>query len=108
MDCQTAICNYLKEHHNGKGNAVYSRELERRFSLNGRTLRRIISTLRRDGKPICSGIHGYYYAETRDEVDATFSCFRTRVIRISNERLKVNISVRSEEPVSVSIRINLK
>ena len=31
MDKRTAICNYLKKHHTGKENAVFSRELERLF-----------------------------------------------------------------------------
>ena len=54
MDKKTAICRYLYRHHRGKRNAVYSRELERLFSIDGRNLRRKISALRQDGYPICS------------------------------------------------------
>lgn len=49
MDKQTAICDFLKKHHTGKERAVPSRELERLFSLEGRTLRRKINRLRQDG-----------------------------------------------------------
>ena len=65
MDKRTAICEFLRKHHTGKDKAIYSRELERLFSLDGRTLRRKISSLRQDGFPICSDETGYYYAETR-------------------------------------------
>ena len=59
MDKKAAICEYLKKHHNGKHRAVYSRELERRFSRDGRSLRRKISSLRQDGCGICSEESGY-------------------------------------------------
>ena len=49
MDKRTAICHYLRQYHTGMGNAVYSRELEQRFAIDGRDLRRKISRLRLDG-----------------------------------------------------------
>lgn len=36
MDKKTAICQYLKKHHTGGERAVYSRELQRLFSIDGR------------------------------------------------------------------------
>ena len=71
MDKPTAIRTYLEEYHTGIDNAVFSRELERRFSLNGRSLRRIISYLRREGYPIGSSATGYFYAENKHEIDLT-------------------------------------
>lgn len=71
MDCtekKLMICNHLKKNHIGRGEAVHSRELERLFSLNGRTLRTIIHTLRQEGHPICSSSRGYYYAGNQEEV----------------------------------------
>lgn len=62
------ICNYLQKNNIGKNSAVHSRELELLFSLNGRTLRTIIHTLRQEGHPICSSSRGYYYAGNQDEV----------------------------------------
>ena len=35
MDKKTAICQYLKKHHTGGERAVYSRELQRLFSIDG-------------------------------------------------------------------------
>ena len=109
MDKRTAICNYLKKYHTGRDNAVYSRELERLFSLDGRTLRRKISSLRQDGHPICSDETGYYYAENQKEINATIYRLNTLVTRISNARTgMLYASVMTDEPVSVSININLK
>jgi hypothetical protein len=109
MDKRTAICNYLKKHHTGKENAVFSRELERLFSLDGRALRRKISSLRQDGHPICSDGSGYYYAENQKEINATICRLNTLVTRISNARTgMLYASVQSDEPVSVSINIELK
>ena len=34
MDKKTAICQYLKKHHTGGERAVYSRELQRLFSID--------------------------------------------------------------------------
>ena len=54
MSYKEDILDYLKDHHRGTENAVFSKELERLFSMNGRTIRRIISHLRQTGNPICS------------------------------------------------------
>jgi hypothetical protein len=109
MDKRTAICKYLKKYHTGKENAVFSRELERLFSMDGRTLRRKISSLRQDGHPICSDETGYYYAESQKEINATICRLNTLVTKISNARTgMLYASVLSDEPVSVSIRISLK
>ena len=109
MDKRTAICNYLKKYHTGKENAVFSRDLERLFSMDGRTLRRKISSLRQDGHPICSDETGYYYAESQKEINATICRLNTLVTKISNARTgMLYASVLSDEPVSVSIRISLK
>ena len=109
MDKRTAICKYLKKYHTGKENAVFSRELEHLFSMDGRTLRRKISSLRQDGHPICSDETGYYYAESQKEINATICRLNTLVTKISNARTgMLYASVLSDEPVSVSIRISLK
>jgi len=109
MDKRAAICNYLKKYHTGKDNAVYSRELERLFSLDGRTLRRKISSMRQDGYPICSGETGYYYAENQKEINAMICRLNMMVTKISNARTgMLYASVMSDEPMSLSINISLK
>ena len=63
MDKKKAICEYLRKNHIGKENAIHSKELEKLFLLDGRSIRRKISALRQDGFPICSDETGYYYAD---------------------------------------------
>ena len=67
---QTEICKYLLENHGGKSRAVHSKELQRLFSLSGRSLRRRINALRQDGFLICSDQNGYYYADDTGEAVA--------------------------------------
>ena len=86
MEKEKEMCLFLKENHTGRENAVLSRELERRFAINGRALRRIISKLRQDGYPICSDCRGYYYARTQDEVNHTVSRLNELVTGVSNSR----------------------
>ena len=106
MDKKTAICRYLYRHHRGKRNAVYSRELERLFSIDGRNLRRKISALRQDGYPICSDESGYYYAETQTEIDATIKRLNSQVQNMSTARngmLYASILIPSAEIVVINI-----
>lgn len=86
MDKKTAIRDYLKEYHTGRDNAIFSRELEKIFSLDGRNIRRNISKLRRAGWPICSDQNGYYYASNQHEINATICRLNMLVTMISNSR----------------------
>jgi hypothetical protein len=86
MDKGQEVCDYRGEYHTGRGNAVYSRERERRFNLDGRNVRRKISKLRQDGVPICSGDTGYYYAASQDEVNETVKRLNQLVTKVSNAR----------------------
>ena len=109
MDRQSSICAYLKKYHRGKANAVHSRELERLFSLTGRTLRRRISRLRQDGYPVCIDENGYYYAENQNEINATVCRLNMLVTKISNARTgMLYASVMTDETVKVSIEIDLE
>lgn len=86
MDNRTAICKYLQQHHTGEDKAVCSQELQRLFSLDGRSLRRRINRLRQDGIPICSGPAGYYYAANQQEINNTVCRLNRLVTSVSNAR----------------------
>lgn len=86
MDNRTAICMYLQQHHTGEDKAVCSQELQRLFSLDGRSLRRRINRLRQDGIPICSGPAGYYYAASQQEINRTVCRLNRFVTTVSNAR----------------------
>ena len=109
MDKCTAICAYLKKYHTGKERAVYSRELQRLFSLDGRNLRRKINRLRQEGYPICSDENGYYYAENQQEVNDTVCRLNQQITMISNARTgMLYASVLCAESASVQINIKIE
>ena len=105
MDKKTAICRYLYRHHRGKRNAVYSRQLERFFSIDGRNLRRKISALRQDGYPICSDESGYYYAETQKEINDTVHRLNGLVTMVSNARNGMLFA--SANDITLEVSVNL-
>ena len=108
MDKKTAICRYLYRHHRGKRNAVYSRELERLFSIDGRNLRRKISALRQDGYPICSDESGYYYAQHQKEINDTVCRLNGLLTTMSNARtglLFASILAPTASKVELTIKI---
>lgn len=85
-DKKSAICIYLQEQHKGKANAIHSKELQRLFSIDGRNLRRKISSLRQDGIPICSDEDGYYFADNQKEINRTVCRLNGMVTGVSNAR----------------------
>lgn len=108
MDKRSIILDYLKEHHTGRSRAVYSRELQRLFSLDGRTVRRHISKLRQAGCPICSDETGYYYADSQEEINSTVGRLNELVTKVSNARtglLYASILESNAMTVEISIKI---
>lgn len=109
MDKRTAICEFLKKYHTGRENAVYSRELQRLFSIDGRNLRRKISSLRQDGYPICSDENGYYYADSQKEINATVARLNQLVTKVSNARTGLLYSsVLDTEDITLQVSISIK
>lgn len=74
------LLSYLKRRHEGKAKAVPSRALEARFHVHGATIRRAVTSLRRAGKPICSGPNGYYYASGQPELWDTITRLDRRTV----------------------------
>ncbi len=77
------LTEYLKTYHCGELAAVTSRELETVFRIRGPDLRREINRLRADAVPICSCDHGYYYADTEEELQHTVNQLRSRIRMIA-------------------------
>ena len=105
MDKKSAICMYLKNNHTGKSRAIHSRDLQRLFSIDGRTLRRKISALRQDGYPICSDETGYYYADNQMEINNTVCRLNGLVTQISNARTGLLFAPIFPVPVNVEITV---
>lgn len=80
------ILDYLKKNHKGKQKAIHSKELEVRFNLCGRSLRRTVGRLRRDRYPVCSSDDGYFYGVNQSEVNDTVCWLDELVMNISGAR----------------------
>ena len=109
MNKKEAICEYLRKNHSGKDKAVHSKELEKLFLVDGRNLRRKISSLRQDGVPICSDASGYYYAGSQEEINSTVCRLNELVTKISNARTGLLFSsIIGEDRKSVKITIRVR
>lgn len=83
---QNQFLAYLKKHHRGQANAVFSKELERIFDLKNREIRLIVNNLRHDGHPICSSGDGYYYARDETEVLRAIHNLNSRIKNITKAK----------------------
>ena len=109
MDKTKAICEYLRKHHVGKENAIHSKELEKIFLLDGRSIRRKVSALLQDGVAICSDETGYYYADNQKEINATITRLNELVTKISNARTGMLFaSVIECDGLTIQVNINVK
>ena len=108
MDKKTAICQYLKKYHTGGERAVYSRELQRLFSIDGRGLRRKINSLRQDGYPICSDERGYYYADSQDEINGTVCRLNQMVTKVSNARTGLLYASIQDSGITVEVSVTVE
>lgn len=109
MDKKTEICEHLKKNHVGRERAIYSRELQRLFSIDGRSLRRKINRLRQAGVPICSGETGYYYAANEQELDDTIFRLNELETKIGKAKTGLTRSAHSgEQTVVLEITIRVK
>lgn len=106
MDKKAAICEYLRRFHTGRERAIFSRELQQMFDIDGRNLRRKINELRQEGVPICSDETGYYYASSQSELDRTIGRLSEMLSRISNSRegLRSASPGASVRTIQISIR----
>ena len=107
MKKEKEIFNYLKENHTGKENAVFSKDLEQRFALSDRSLRRVISALRKEGCPICSGSTGYYIGKTRKDADHTANWLKDLASGIADAGKNME-QIAAEEPGEMKIIIMIE
>lgn len=109
MEKRMKICDYLREHRTGRGKAVYSRELQHIFELDGRSLRRKINRLRQEGEPICSCENGYYYAETQRELEDTIFRLNELASKVTKAKCGMEKPSRSDgQTIVLEITIRVK
>ena len=107
MDKRSAVCEYLRKYHRGKQNAIYSRELQRLFCLNERSVRRIVNKLRKDGVPICSSQAGYYYASNQSEINETVCWLNEMLTSASNARTGLLFAAIIPENITINVKLEV-
>ena len=105
MNKKNEICEYLREFHRGREKAVFSRELQHIFKLDGRNIRRNIARLRQEGYPICSDENGYFYAGSQTEINNTVGRLNCLVTAVSNARTGL-LYATANRPVEISIKLS--
>lgn len=80
------FCEYLAKNFRGANNPVSSKMLETVFHVKGTEIRRMVNSLRCQGKPICSDLDGYYYADNQQEINATIMQLSSRIQKIAQAR----------------------
>lgn len=81
-ETEKTFAEWLKEAHTGQQSAVTAKEMS--HWGKGVQIREMVHRLRVNGYPICSGEEGYYYAETRKDVERTLNSLRSRYNSILN------------------------
>ena len=102
------LLEHLKEYHAGQEKAVSSKTLEAAFSIDGRIIRRCISSLRKEGVPICSGSTGYYYAKTQEEINETIEWLNRLITKVSNSKNGLlSANVQNNPHISIEIILSI-
>ena len=78
------ILSYIA--HRDSSNPILSRDLEKYLDISGPAVRDAIRLLRRSGHPIVATEHGYFYAQTPEEVDIIVQDLSARISSLSKTR----------------------
>ena len=86
FNIEETFCEYLSKYYRGSNNPVSSKTLETVFYVKGAEIRRMVNSLRCKGKPICSDLDGYFYADNQHEINATIAQLSSRIHKIAQAR----------------------
>lgn len=79
MDKCYELLEYLQDHHATELRAVGARELSTLFNTTQRGLRAMVTELRKQGNPVCSSNHGYWYSEDPEDIGKTVARLEAQV-----------------------------
>ena len=71
------LLQYLKDNCPGRTNTKKSAVIERALNISDTEVRKMVSSLRKNGKPIGSSKNGYFYAVTAGEIYFTIRQLET-------------------------------
>ena len=86
VNIEDSFCEYLERYHKGSANPVSSKTLEAVFHLKRAEIRKLVNSLRCQGKPICSDYYGYFYAANQQELNASVAQLSGRINQITKAR----------------------
>lgn len=67
------LLDYLREFHSSKESAISAGELSTLFKTTKRGIRTVVTELRKNSYPICSGNEGYWYSTDPEDIQSTVS-----------------------------------
>ena len=113
MNKEDLLCEYLKAYHEGKNNAVHSKELQSRFKICSRTVRTYVNNLRKSGIPVCSNGKGYWIAKNPQEANQTVKRLGDFVGEVNNARTGLavaaiqmkSITKITEEEIRITVKV---
>ncbi len=73
------VISYLRDNAFGRENAIYGADLGDEFGLLAPQIRVIVNNARRDGIPICTCGHGYFFAKDASDIKATIEGLYGRI-----------------------------
>ncbi len=73
------LVEYLEEFAKGEQNAITSKRLKSMGFGTGVQIRGFVNSLRVHGYPICSSNNGYFYAQSKDDIQQTINNLRSRM-----------------------------
>lgn len=108
-EMKEVLSDLLRNNHRGVENAVFSRIIEEFLGIGGRDVRRIISELRKEGKPICSDFHkGYYYAENENDIEDAVKGLKEHAKGVSDTVKNLNAAKVKKPDEEIVIRIVIR
>lgn len=70
-DVGKEIVEYLQDFHKSENKAVSAGDLATLFNLTKRSLRTVVTDLRKESYPICSSNSGYWYSVNPEDIEKT-------------------------------------
>ena len=86
----------------GPGAALTAQQIEHYIGLPRRTLREVVHQIRSAGGPIASDNHGYYLAQTPEEMDATIGRITSQIEQMAET---VRVCERIQETLGAQERL---
>lgn len=76
---QEEIAYHLKDYYTTEDNAISAGGLGELYNLTKRQVRMVVTSLRKEGFPICSSNMGYWYGKNKKDVEKTVNRLEAQI-----------------------------